>query len=159
MSLRKAYKVYIYLKIFLFCDTYRCTKLGESVLAATWSELGRVNIWNLEEQLKAVENSNLLLAYRNKYDKGGRDIKPLYTFKGHASEGFGLDWCRMDLGTLASGDCKGNIHIWRIDNSGAFWHVDQRPYNSHAPHSVEDLQWSPNEKNILASCSVDKRLY
>lgn len=60
---------------------------------------------------------------------------------------------------LASGDCKGNIHIWNIsdnDNS-ATWHVDQRPYNSHAPHSVEDIQWSPNERHVLASCSVDKR--
>lgn len=60
---------------------------------------------------------------------------------------------------LASGDCKGNIHIWNIsdnDNS-ATWHVDQRPYNSHEPYSVEDIQWSPNERHVLASCSVDKR--
>lgn len=120
--------------------------------------MGRVNIWNLQEQLNAVENSNLLNAYRNKSEKTDADIKPLFVFKGHISEGFGLDWCRTEPGTLASGDCKGNIHIWRIDSSSSSWHVDQRPYNSHAPHSVEDLQWSPNEKNVLASCSVDKRL-
>ncbi|EFN70760.1 Glutamate-rich WD repeat-containing protein 1 [Camponotus floridanus] len=136
----------------------RCTKLGETILAASWSELGRVNIWNLQEQLSAVENPSLLTAYRNKCDKASGDIKPLYTFKGHLSEGFGLDWCCTEPGTLASGDCKGNIHIWRIDSSGTSWHVDQRPYNSHAPHSVEDLQWSPNEKNVLASCSVDKSI-
>ena len=83
-------------------------------------------------------------------------MKPLYTFKGHLSEGYGIDWCPTKEGTLASGDCKGNIHIWNYAE-GNQWHVDQRPYNSHAPHSVEDLQWSPNEKNVLASCSVDKR--
>ncbi|XP_029672091.1 glutamate-rich WD repeat-containing protein 1 isoform X1 [Formica exsecta] len=136
----------------------RCTKLGETKLAASWSELGRVNIWNLQEQLNAVENPSLLTAYRNKCDKTDGGIRPLYTFKGHLSEGFGLDWSCTEAGTLASGDCKGNIHIWRIDSTGAFWHVDQRPYNSHAPHSVEDLQWSPNEKNVLASCSVDKSI-
>ncbi|KAL6267489.1 hypothetical protein P5V15_000564 [Pogonomyrmex californicus] len=136
----------------------RCTKLGGTILAASWSELGRVNIWNLQEQLNAVESSSLLAAYRNKCDKVSASIKPLYTFKGHLSEGFGLDWSRTESGTLASGDCKGNIHIWRLDNSGASWHVDQRSYNSHAPHSVEDLQWSPNEKNVLASCSVDKSI-
>ncbi|XP_011685654.1 PREDICTED: glutamate-rich WD repeat-containing protein 1 isoform X2 [Wasmannia auropunctata] len=136
----------------------RCTKIGEAILAASWSELGRVNIWNLQEQLSAVENPGLLAAYRNKCDKASAAIKPLYAFKGHLSEGFGLDWSRTEPGTLASGDCKGNIHIWRVDNSGASWHVDQRPYNSHAPHSVEDLQWSPNEKNVLASCSVDKSI-
>ncbi|XP_011647669.1 glutamate-rich WD repeat-containing protein 1 [Pogonomyrmex barbatus] len=136
----------------------RCTKLGGIILAASWSELGRVNIWNLQEQLNAVESSSLLAAYRNKCDKVSASIKPLYTFKGHLSEGFGLDWSCTESGTLASGDCKGNIHIWRLDNSGASWHVDQRSYNSHAPHSVEDLQWSPNEKNVLASCSVDKSI-
>ncbi|KYN00919.1 Glutamate-rich WD repeat-containing protein 1 [Cyphomyrmex costatus] len=136
----------------------RCSKIGGGILAASWSELGRVNIWNLQEQLSAVENPSLLTAYRNKYDKGSTDIKPLYTFKGHLSEGFGLDWNCIEPGTLASGDCKGNIHVWRIDVSGASWHVDQRPYNSHAPHSVEDLQWSPSERNVLASCSVDKSI-
>ncbi|XP_028049933.2 glutamate-rich WD repeat-containing protein 1 isoform X2 [Monomorium pharaonis] len=136
----------------------RCTKFGGAILAASWSELGRVNIWNLQEQLNAVENHSLLTQYRNKCDKASAGIKPLYAFKGHLSEGFGLDWSHMELGTLASGDCKGNIHIWRIDSSGASWHVDQRPYNSHAPHSVEDLQWSPSEKNVLASCSVDKSI-
>lgn len=141
-----------YLETVFFCF-YRCTKVGGTVLGASWSELGRVNIWNLQEQLNAIENPTLLAAY----NKNNEDIKPLYTFKGHLSEGFGLDWCRAELGTLASGDCKGNIHIWRVDNTGSSWHVDQRPYNSHAPHSVEDLQWSPNEKNVLASCSVDKR--
>ncbi|XP_011862638.1 PREDICTED: glutamate-rich WD repeat-containing protein 1 [Vollenhovia emeryi] len=135
----------------------RCTKLNGAMLAASWSELGRVNIWNLQEQLNAVEIPSLLATYRNKYDKNA-DIKPIYTFKGHLSEGFGLDWSRTEPGTLASGDCKGNIHIWRIDSSGTSWYVDQRPYNSHALHSVEDLQWSPNEKNVLASCSVDKSI-
>lgn len=135
-----------------FCF-YRCTKVGGTILGASWSELGRVNIWNLQEQLNAIENPTLLAIYNKKSE----DIIPLYTFKGHLSEGFGLDWCRTELGTLASGDCKGNIHIWRVDNTGSSWHVDQRPYNSHAPYSVEDLQWSPNEKNVLASCSVDKR--
>ncbi|XP_011176015.1 glutamate-rich WD repeat-containing protein 1 isoform X2 [Solenopsis invicta] len=136
----------------------RCTKLGETILAASWSELGRVNVWNLQEQLNAVENPSLLAQYRNKCDKASASIKPLYEFKGHLSEGFGLDWSRTEPGTLASGDCKGNIHIWRVDSSSTSWHVDQRSYNSHAPHSVEDLQWSPNEKNVLASCSVDKSI-
>lgn len=124
---------------------------------ASWSELGRVNIYDLREQLNAVENASLLHAYRSKRDKADGGIKPLYTFKGHLSEGFALDWCPTKLGDIASGDCKGNIHIWRIGFDGPTWQVDQRPFNSHAPHSVEDLQWSPGEANVLASCSVDKR--
>lgn len=126
------------------------------VLAASWSELGRVNIWDLREQLSVIENPSLLTTYRNKHDKGNESTKPLYVFKGHLSEGFALDWCPQKPGNLASGDCKGNIHIWRIGSDNPTWQVDQRPFNSHAPHSVEDLHWSPNERDVLASCSVDK---
>lgn len=136
----------------------RCTRFGNSCLAASWSELGRVNIWNLEEQLKAIENPVLLSNYNKRVEKSDGGPKPVFTFKGHSVEGYGLDWCPTEPGTLASGDCKGNIHIWR-HAEGAMWNVDQRPYNSHAPTSVEDLQWSPNEKNVLASCSVDKRYF
>ncbi|XP_034182613.1 WD repeat-containing protein 1 l(2)09851 [Osmia lignaria lignaria] len=137
----------------------RYAKLGDATVAASWSELGRVHIWNLDEQLKALDNDEMLRAYRKKCEKHDGGIKPLFTFKGHLSEGYGLDWCPTEIGTLASGDCKGNIHIWRISNgNSATWHVDQRPYNSHAPHSVEDIQWSPNERHVLASCSVDKSI-
>ncbi len=56
-------------------------------------------------------------------------------------------------GVLATGDCSSNIHIWSPRDSD--WHVDLRPLKSHTK-SVEDLQWSPNESNVLASCSVDR---
>ncbi|KAL2716770.1 glutamate-rich WD repeat-containing protein 1 [Vespula squamosa] len=138
----------------------RCTQIEHTTLAASWSELGRVNLWNLNEQLKAIDNTASLLSYRKKCERPDGGVKPLFTFNGHLTEGYGLDWCPTEKGTLASGDCKGNIHIWRISGNDASttWQVDQRPYNSHAPYSVEDIQWSPNERNVLASCSVDKSI-
>lgn len=60
------------------------------------------------------------------------------------------------IGMLATGDCRQNIHIWTPDNA-ASWKVDQRPLIGHTD-SVEDLQWSPNERHVLASASVDKTL-
>lgn len=57
------------------------------------------------------------------------------------------------LGVLASGDCKGNIHTWKPNDGG--WVVNLRSLDGHK-ESVEDLQWSPSEINVLASCSVDK---
>ncbi|XP_043525298.1 glutamate-rich WD repeat-containing protein 1 isoform X2 [Frieseomelitta varia] len=138
----------------------RYMRIGEKAFAASWSELGRVHIWDLNKQLNALDDDELLRTYRKKCEKNDGIIKPVFSFKGHLSEGYGLDWCSTEVGILASGDCKGNIHIWHFSNSNnsAIWHVDQRPYNSHAPHSVEDIQWSPNERHVLASCSVDKSI-
>lgn len=60
------------------------------MLAASWSELGRVNIWDLGSQLQAVDDEVLLQRY-NKGDKGST-ITPLYTFSGHQQEGYAIDW-------------------------------------------------------------------
>lgn len=127
---------------------------NDHVLAASWSELGRVNIFDLSEQINCVNNPPLLSKYNaeNKSQK----IEPIFTFKGHQKEGFGIDWSSTMPGVLATGDCRRDIHIWKPNESGS-WTVDQRPLVGHTD-SVEDLQWSPNEQNVLASCSIDKSL-
>lgn len=57
---------------------------------------------------------------------------------------------------MATGDCRKDIHIWTPAEGGTF-NVDQRPLVGHTA-SVEDLQWSPNERSVLASCSVDRSI-
>lgn len=132
----------------------RASKLGNSVFAASWSELGRVNIWDLTKQLQAVEDDQLLKQYEQELANAG--VKPVFTFAGHQQEGFAMDWSSVAQGVLATGDCKRAIHIWSPLEGGS-WKVDQRPLVGHI-ESVEDLQWSPNEKSVLASCSVDKTI-
>ncbi|KAK3750946.1 hypothetical protein QZH41_015025 [Actinostola sp. cb2023] len=138
-------------------------------IVATWSDKNKVHIWDISPQVIAVDNpTNTTHA---------KEVKPLYTFNGHQAEGFAMDWSRtvpgsvvvvddddgfaMDWsrtvpGRLLTGDCKHNIHLWSPQEGGS-WHVDQRPYDAHTD-SVEDLQWSPNEKNVFASSSVDKTI-
>lgn len=66
------------------------------MLAASWSELGRVNIWDLSEQLQIVD-SDILLSKYNKEKRSG-DIKPLFSFHGHQYEGFAIDWSPTVVG-------------------------------------------------------------
>ncbi|XP_053967498.1 glutamate-rich WD repeat-containing protein 1 [Anastrepha ludens] len=132
----------------------RARRLGDKVYAASWSELGRVNIWDLSRQLQALEDAQLLKQYER--EVVNEAVRPAYTFSGHQQEGFAIDWSACADGVLATGDCKRDIHIWSPLEGGS-WKVDQRPLVGHTA-SVEDLQWSPNEASVLASCSVDKTI-
>ncbi len=119
-------------------------------MAASWSELGKVYIWDLTYPLQAVSDSKVMSDYVK------RDSQlPVFQFSGHQSEGFALDWSPVVEGQLATGDCNKNIHVWKLHEDS--WLVDQRPYMGHTA-SVEDIQWSPNEPTVFSSCSIDKSI-
>ncbi|KAI9582400.1 glutamate-rich WD repeat-containing protein 1 [Glossina fuscipes] len=132
----------------------RARRLGNTIYAASWSELGRVNIWNLSKQLQAIEDIQLLKQYER--DVANDPVHPIFSFSGHQQEGFAIDWSPCVDGVLATGDCRRDLHIWSPLEGGT-WKVDQRPLIGHTA-SIEDLQWSPNERSVLASCSVDKSI-
>ena len=46
--------------------------------------------------------------------------------------------------------------MWKPSPDAASWTID-KPLKGHSA-SVEDMIWSPNEANVLASCSVDKSI-
>lgn len=121
-------------------------------MAATWSELGHVFLWDLTKQLTVVEDPKLT----ETFNKGRAPPKHLYKFAGHKVEGFAMDWSPMAEGFLATGDCNKNVHIWRPQESFS-WKVDTNSLVGHT-ESVEDIQWSPTEPTVLASCSVDKSI-
>lgn len=77
-----------------------------------------------------------------------QQLKPVTFFDGHNIEGFSLDWSSMMPGYLATGDCRQNIFLWKPAESG--WMVESQPFQGHSG-SVEDIQWSPNESNVLAT--------
>ncbi|XP_045110152.1 glutamate-rich WD repeat-containing protein 1-like [Portunus trituberculatus] len=127
----------------------RATTINNVPIAAVWSELGQVSVWELTPLLEEVDAGHV-------GSDQGRDEPPLFTFRGHRSEGFALDWSPVKPGTLATGDCQRAIYIWR-PQEGARWQVGGAPLAGHTA-SVEDLQWSPSEASVLASCSVDRSI-
>jgi ribosome assembly protein RRB1 len=83
--------------------------------------------------------------------------KPAYTFKGHKEEGYALAWSNVEAGQLATGDCAGAIHVWNKGSNAncSDWRISPKPFLGHTD-SVEDIQWSPGEKTVFASASVDR---
>lgn len=131
----------------------RVTPFGERSLAAVWSEKGQVEVFDLRPQLEAVHSSAAMAAFVAQQ----KEATALFSFSGHMTEGFAIDWSPKVPGRLVSGDCKKNIHVWEPREGGASWQIDQRPFSSHSK-SVEDLQWSPTEATVFASCSVDQSI-
>ncbi|KAH3863812.1 hypothetical protein DPMN_026812 [Dreissena polymorpha] len=129
----------------------RVTKLNDRHIAATWSDKGKVHVWDLSRPVAALNDPTVMTSYV----KNEESAPALYTFTGHQVEGFALDWSTTSPGKLLTGDCNKNIHLWRPGEGG--WQVDQRPFAAHTS-SVEDIQWSPNEDNVFASCSVDRSI-
>lgn len=64
------------------------TQNGEKSLAAVWCEKGQVEIFDLRPQLEAVHSSTAMAAFI----KQNKEATPLFSFSGHMTEGFAIDW-------------------------------------------------------------------
>ncbi|GER54439.1 transducin family protein / WD-40 repeat family protein [Striga asiatica] len=119
-------------------------------ICASWADTGHIQMWDFSSHLKALIESE------TESIRGGPtdyNQAPLVKFTGHKDEGYAMDWSPLVAGRFVSGDCKNNIHLWE-PASDATWNIDVNPFVGHTA-SVEDLQWSPTEPFVFASCSVD----
>ncbi|KAL6534481.1 hemolysin III domain membrane protein [Orobanche hederae] len=121
-------------------------------ICASWSDTGHVEVWDFSSQLK------ILLESEDEAVQGPTVFNqaPLVKFAGHKDEGFAIDWSPLVAGRFVSGDCKNRIHLWE-PVSDSTWNIDSNPFVGHTA-SVEDLQWSPTEPCVFASCSVDRHI-
>ncbi|XP_047331083.1 protein HEAT STRESS TOLERANT DWD 1-like [Impatiens glandulifera] len=123
-------------------------------ICVTWSDTGHVEIWYFVNHLKALAESE--------EDISGGALPasstqaPLVNFGGHKEEGYAIDWSPLVPGRLVSGDCNNCIHLWE-PASETTWNVGSNSFIGHIA-SVEDLQWSPTEPHVFASCSADKNI-
>ncbi|KAI4137501.1 MAG: hypothetical protein L6R39_007252, partial [Caloplaca ligustica] len=110
-----------------------------------------------------LENTDVLIhdvtAHLTSFDTPGAMVtpqqsKPVATLKMHRAEGYAVDWSPLvPQGKLLTGDNDGNIFVTTGAEAGK-WTPDTRPFTGHQG-SVEDIQWSPNERNVFASASSD----
>lgn len=68
--------------------TFQAVQLEDKVLAATWSETGKVHIWDLSRPLEAVNDSQVMSTYTRTEESPAA----VFTFAGHQVEGYALAW-------------------------------------------------------------------
>lgn len=119
-------------------------------ICASWADTGHVEVWDFSSHLNALAETeaDVSTGASNSFS-----LSPIIKYGGHKDEGFAMDWNPLFPGRFLSGDCKKCIHLWEPLPSGT-WKVDDTPFIGHKA-SVEDLQWSPTEDCIFASCSAD----
>lgn len=120
-------------------------------IVATWSDAGRVNLFNVDSIIQRYSISEGKSAMATKIPS-----KPFFSYSKHGSEGYALDWSSVEQGLLATGDCKGKIHLWSPRPEGdyivtPFYNCNSSDRSVEASASVEDLQWSPAEATVFAS--------
>lgn len=122
-------------------------------IVAVWSESQRVS---LVDTKPALDSIHLDSAHRMNAPNTTplSKIKPLYSYNNHFDEGFALDWSRVTPGRLLSGACNGTIFLCQPTSNGAGWQTQPSKFCGHKG-SVEDIQWSPNERDVFASCASD----
>jgi len=116
-------------------------------IMATWADTGKVHVWDLNAPLHALAGPTAPATTH--------ECEPIFTNSQHKDEGYAMDWSKIVAGQLATGDVKHSIlrckHV-----EGAF-SVDGGAYKGHTS-SVEDIQWSPTEAEVMASCSADQTI-
>ena len=130
---------------------------ASKLVVSTWSERGRVYLWDLSGIRNELEASVAADPMRRPSALFGNDsvhLKPLAVLP-MRTEGFALDWSRREWGALLAGDCSGAISLIQMSPDGTAAAVNGRPFAGHSA-SVEDLQWSPSESTVFASSSCDQ---
>ncbi|KAI9509533.1 glutamate-rich WD repeat-containing protein [Russula earlei] len=123
--------------------------LAEPYYVASWAETGKVHIWDVRPLIHALETPGATV------DKE-RTETPRHSIDTHGrAEGFAMDWAATDTGALRL--LTGDIHskIFLTTSTSAGFTTQKTPFISHTS-SVEDIQWSPSEATVFASCSADQ---
>ncbi|KAJ6504386.1 WD40-repeat-containing domain protein [Mycena vulgaris] len=115
---------------------------------ASWSETGKVHIWDVRPLMEALDVPGYSVDKR-------RTHSPVYTVNSHGhAEGFAMDWAATGSSLrLLTGDIHSKIYLTSSSPSG--FNTAAQPFTSHTS-SIEDLQWSPTDLTVFASCSADQ---
>ena len=113
---------------------------------AVMAEDASVLIHNITPHLSSFDTPGTIIT--------PQQSKPVAELRMHRTEGYALAWSPLSPSPkLLTGDNDGKIFLTTSNESTKFT-ADTRPFTGHAG-SVEDIQWSPNEPNVFASCGSD----
>ena len=140
------------------CNRVRSMPHAPHVVATWGSSPAAVHLWDTSELIERVDGGAVggpatrTLSARDGAPRPA--ASPFFSCTDHADEGYAMDWSPVAAGRFASGDCSGQLRVWNQRDGALDWAVDA-PLAAGHTDSVEDVQWSPTEPTVLASCGAD----
>lgn len=123
--------------------------VSQPYYVSSWSETGKVHIFDVRPLIESLDVPGY------SFDKS-RVHSPVFTITSHGlAEGFAMDWASSGPSSLRllTGDIHSKIFLTTSTPSG--FNALSQPFLTHTS-SIEDLQWSPSEPTVFASCSADR---
>ena len=146
----------------------RVKSMKNSSICALWNDSPSVDIIDCEELFNNIEyqeeirvEEDVDINKKNKNKKQKKDIKYKKIFKKtlpQKAEGFAIDWNNINPFVLAVGGYDKKVSIFKPKDENVSDIILYGDYLQGHSDSVEDIQWSPNEENVLASCGIDKSI-
>ena len=157
-----------YEKIKVNGNINRVKSMKNSSICALWNDSPSVDIIDCEELFNNIEyqeeirvEEDIDINKKNKNKKQKKDIKYKKIFKKtlpQKAEGFAIDWNNINPFVLSVGGYDKKVSIFKPKDENVSDIILYGDYLSGHTDSVEDIQWSPNEENVLASCGIDKSI-
>ena len=138
----------------LFSATNRIRSMYNSPIVALMNQTGQLQIFDVSKNLQNLSERDI---HKSEKTRNSDCTKILGNFQ-LSTEGFGLNWSKQELGLLACGTNDGVISLFRPANETFSDFVKSEHLIKAHEQSVEDIQFSPAQTQVLASCSADKSI-
>lgn len=122
-----------------------------TTFAAVMTESAQALIYDISPHLASFDMPGTSIS--------AQQNKPLHVVRAHRSEGYAIDFSPMPASNAATtarlltGDNDGLIFL-TVRAQGGWRTISDGPFTGHEG-SVEDIQWSPSEGSVFASCGGD----
>lgn len=141
-------------RIQIYSAVNRVRTLGNSPLVAVMNQTGQCQLYDVSKNIEHLRQRSVLKSTRIR-DAESSNILGNFQL---STEGFGLNWSKSELGRFATGTNDGMVTLFKpSDESFSNFTQEGTAFQAHK-QSVEDLQFSPLQGHVLASCSADNSI-
>lgn len=124
-------------------------------IVALWNEAAQVKIYNVQNAMDQLMEVDITKLDSSKSKGVLNEDSALINQWKLPNEGYGMEWSHLKVGQLVTGSVDGKINLFEAEDELCSKFTKANYYWSYHQESVEDIQFSPTEVDVFATCSTD----